>query len=469
MKKCITIFFLFIGITSTIQANLGTIFDTLMGANTNPYFQACITNKIKEPWFPDSNFAYYFSRSLFEKYSIENGLSQIKLKIPKIIHQIWLGGFVPVKYVDWIATWHEHHPDWTIIMWMDEDIQNLNLVNKDLFLTAKNYGEKSDILRLELINMFGGLYVDTDYECLKPLDAFHYCNSFYVSSAGIGECGVGIVNALIGASPRHPLIGKLVHSMKAAAHMPMLSQRSGPMYFTKIFFENVEECSKDVVMYPADYLAAHGGISYATHWFDASWLNPSGLNQRILHDSRLEKTLTPLFFKKKSGGKYPRIFPKLYYDIWTGIFEQLKNRTIVELGVTNFIVDSRMDLGDLKYIGISPVKFLALQQRLFYNDHANRVYWWKNCLVEGIPQCGLLILGDCMEYLSYADCMTLLQKVAYCDPEIVIIAHNSAQNNSDTELGQQRSLNMGQAPFNLPNPDKIITIEKKTYGVWRNC
>jgi len=353
-------------------------------------------------------------------------------------------------------------------MWMDDDIQNLNFLNKDLFMAAKNFGEKSDILRLELINMFGGLYVDTDYECLKPLDIFHYCNSFYVSSAGVGVCGLGIVNALIGASPGHPLIRQLVNSIKSVVHMPILSQRSGPMYFTKIFFENVEQSPKDVVMYPAAYLASKGDISYAIHWFDASWLKPSGLAQKIVHDPRLEKSLTPIFLKKKFKSKHFRIFPKLYYDVWEELFNKLEQRTIVELGACDFIVDLRMDLQDINYKGISPVKFLALQQRLLYNEHNNRVYWWKNWLIEELPRCGLLIIGDSMEYLSYKDCLTLLQKTGDCDPEFFIIAHNNDEINIETELGTQRSLNMCQAPFNLPEPDKIITLQKKTYGLWKN-
>ena len=311
------------------------------------------------------------------------------------------------------------------------------------------------------------MYVDTDYECLKPLDVFHYCNSFYVSSAGVGNCGIGIVNALIGASPHHPLMNKLVHSMKGASKKPILSQRTGPMYFTKIFFENVEQFQKDVVMYPAHYLASDDSRSYAHHWFDASWLKPNGLNKKISHDSTLEKSLTPLFFRKKSDG-YFNMFQKPCGDTWKELCAQLHDHTVVELGACNFIVDSMMNSNDFNYIGISPIKFLALQQRLVYNDHHNRVYWWKNWLQEEIPHCGLLIIGDSMEYLPYAECYTLLQKIADVDPEFFVIAHNDAQKNNDIELGQSRVLNMCREPFNLPEPDKIISMQGKTYGVWKN-
>lgn len=39
------------------------------------------------------------------------------------------------------------------------------------FDAAKNYGEKSDILRYEILFVYGGVYADVDVECLQPFDA----------------------------------------------------------------------------------------------------------------------------------------------------------------------------------------------------------------------------------------------------------------------------------------------------------
>jgi hypothetical protein len=306
------------------------------------------------------------------------------------------------------------------------------------------------------------------------LDKFNLCNSFYISSAGVGRCGIGVINALIGASQGHPLIQKMVSSMKKAAHKHILSERTGPMYVTKIFFENVGKFQKDVVMYPSTYLASHPQCdrnnkgNFAIHWFDASWLKPSGLGQKIPNDPTLEIGLTPLYLKKKSKSTVMSSFLGLRYSDCEDIFKNLKHRTIIELGACNFLIDAKMDLKDLKYTAITPVKFLALDQRLLYNNHANRVYWWKNWLQEAIPHSGLFIVGDSLEYLPYKDCLTLLQKMAGSNPEFFIIAHDKSQHNRDTNLGKSRSLNMCQAPFNLPQPDKIISIGKKSYGVWNN-
>jgi Glycosyltransferase sugar-binding region containing DXD motif len=41
--------------------------------------------------------------------------------------------------------------------------------NKEAFLSAYNYGMKSDILRYEILHSYGGVYIDTDYECVMNI------------------------------------------------------------------------------------------------------------------------------------------------------------------------------------------------------------------------------------------------------------------------------------------------------------
>ena len=60
------------------------------------------------------------------------------------------------------------------MFWDDEKLSDLNMVNKELLLKFKNYGAKSDIARLEILHQIGGLYLDTDFECLKQIDEKFY-------------------------------------------------------------------------------------------------------------------------------------------------------------------------------------------------------------------------------------------------------------------------------------------------------
>ena len=135
-------------------------------------------------------------------------------KIPKIIHQIWLGPkTLPHYFWEYKKTWEQQHPDWEYRLWQDKDVENLDFELKDLFLRSSNYGEKADILRAELLDRFGGLYVDVDIECKKSFDELHEKYDFF---AGLEPPHQGdftqsaphivISNALIGASPHHPII-----------------------------------------------------------------------------------------------------------------------------------------------------------------------------------------------------------------------------------------------------------------------
>ena len=65
-------------------------------------------------------------------------------------------------------TWIDHHPEWEFRIWRLEDLTWLR--NQRLFDRAVPYSQKSDFARYEVVHRFGGVYLDTDMECLRPLD-----------------------------------------------------------------------------------------------------------------------------------------------------------------------------------------------------------------------------------------------------------------------------------------------------------
>lgn len=67
--------------------------------------------------------------------------------------------------------------------------------NCQAYLGAPNYGQKTDILRYELLQKFGGLYVDMDMECIQSLDHLHNL-AFYTGFSNTGT--VELNNGLIG-------------------------------------------------------------------------------------------------------------------------------------------------------------------------------------------------------------------------------------------------------------------------------
>jgi len=105
-------------------------------------------------------------RELYEKNFMYN--KDFTTKLPKKIHQIWLGSPLPDKYREYTDSWKRFNPEWEYKLWTDGD--DVDIPRRDLFDSIRNPGQKSDFLRYHILNQFGGLYVDTDFECLKPFD-----------------------------------------------------------------------------------------------------------------------------------------------------------------------------------------------------------------------------------------------------------------------------------------------------------
>ncbi len=161
-------------------------------------------------------------------------------KIPKIIHHIWVGKKeISAEYKHYMQTWINSHPDWEYKLWTDADVDSFPWQNKELFLECTNPGMKSDIWRYEILYHFGGLYVDTDMECIRPLNPIHERLEFY---AGFDSDNNSIVaNSLIGAAPKSPILKKMIHSLSKSTKVidpstitfDHIQAITGPVFLTK--------------------------------------------------------------------------------------------------------------------------------------------------------------------------------------------------------------------------------------------
>ena len=93
--------------------------------------------------------------------------------IPKVIHYCWFGGNpLPEMARRCIASWKKHCPDYEIIEWNETNFDlNFNPYVKEAY-EAKKWAFVTDVVRLYALVTYGGIYMDTDVEVLKPLDAF---------------------------------------------------------------------------------------------------------------------------------------------------------------------------------------------------------------------------------------------------------------------------------------------------------
>ncbi|MCX7046397.1 MAG: glycosyltransferase [Candidatus Sumerlaeota bacterium] len=181
-----------------------------------------------------------------------NGVPSASPRIPKIIHQIWLGSALPPRCAELGETWRRQNPDWEYRLWTGADVRQLNLRNREAYERAKNWGAKSDILRYELLYQYGGLYADTDFECLKPFDPLHHLCDFYSSVFSPDSCV--FPNGLLASSPRNEIIQRCIEELKHisdGATEEQIMQATGPYHLTRCVFDMLPRVSQKVVIFPS--------------------------------------------------------------------------------------------------------------------------------------------------------------------------------------------------------------------------
>lgn len=232
---------------------------------------------------------YDFFRFLFAKNFPATIIPSSSVRIPKIIHQIWIGKAMPAEFEAYQQSWKEHHPDWEYKLWTQHDIDKYEWTNKDLIKQSHNPGEISDMMRYEILYRYGGVYIDTDFECLQALDQLHYMYDFYIGiqplDSDIVQLGIGI----IGSIPGHPIIKACIDRMKDTWYTKEYEQkataRTGPLYFTKIFYDVADRSKEIDIAFPAGYFYPLGCNedevkknewiqqgAYGIHHWAKSWL-----------------------------------------------------------------------------------------------------------------------------------------------------------------------------------------------------
>jgi mannosyltransferase OCH1-like enzyme len=241
-----------------------------------------------EPINYERDWRWKLLNKLFENNWNNITKNRIYGRIPKRIHQIWLGSELPEEYRGWTESWKKFNPDYEYKLWTDVDVDSLNLPNRKAYDSIDNNGPKSDILRYHILNNFGGIYIDTDFECLKSFDEFSYLR-FYTS---VGyPSAIELYPGLIACIPHHPIIEKVTQeidkvSKKDIATGGILGTTSS-YFFTNVFFNVVKEYQKGLVAFPPDYFYPYPNnfkgfrqedgktyikeCSYAIHYWAQSW------------------------------------------------------------------------------------------------------------------------------------------------------------------------------------------------------
>lgn len=199
------------------------------------------------------------------------------------MHRVHIGP--PQDFAEWCwDTSKKYNPDWEHITHSDTSPEKWDIVGRYLDMSPA-FAYKSDLMRLELLYRYGGVYIDTDVEVVKCFDPFSEYN--YPFAAWESQYVIG--SAVIGSPPGNPDILDLIAyaigaieleskdgSIEYSGHLRMFS----PSVITKLW-----KCNKEVVVfqpeffYPYHWEEKHRSrenfsknpYTYAVHHWNGSW------------------------------------------------------------------------------------------------------------------------------------------------------------------------------------------------------
>lgn len=242
------------------------------------------------------------------------------MKVPKIIHQIWLGtNPMPDEWIDTVKEFAAKF-GYEYKMWTEDTIKDLHmksmpevyaLYNKPGFEMAG----KADIIRLFALHKYGGIYIDADSVIMKPanLNTFLERNKaplFFgweeLSRARSRKLkkkmGGGklynrlIANGFIGSVPAHPFIMLLLDTLANApkSEIDEAWKMTGPLFVTRVYMDNKAKFP-DIHIYPMKYF-------YPIHW--------GGIKDPELHKKIKIPSQSMLFQYGYSTNGFADIFKK---------------------------------------------------------------------------------------------------------------------------------------------------------------
>ena len=208
--------------------------------------------------------------------------------IPKIIHFVWVGGKPLNEMAEkCIASWKKYCPDYEIKRWDESNFDiSENKYCKEAY-DNKKWAFVSDYIRLRVLYEFGGIYMDTDVEVVKPLDGFLNLPAF----SGF-ESEKEIPTGIIAAEKNNLWIKNLLddyvgrHFVKEdgtldyTTNVTLITENTKKQ-FPNLQLNNTLQELRDVTFFPKDYFCPLSykdrklhktNNTYTIHWFNGSWV-----------------------------------------------------------------------------------------------------------------------------------------------------------------------------------------------------
>lgn len=214
--------------------------------------------------------------------------------IPKILHFIWVGKDpLPDQSSDYINMFKLMYDDYEIKLWKDMDVIENELIpdflNDYYFNNDFTPAFKADILRYLILQKYGGLYFDTDFEPLKKLPDCFLLFDFLGAIQPNEEVAIGFIASIKNNLLINEIIQNIPHSIEISKLNGFYDSRkihkiTGPEFFDPI--ANKYKNRSDHFFFTKEYFYPYwftedsrkseifkitSPLSYAVHHWNMSW------------------------------------------------------------------------------------------------------------------------------------------------------------------------------------------------------
>lgn len=204
--------------------------------------------------------------------------------IPKKIHYCWFGkGKKSRLALKCIESWHQYCPDYEMIEWNEENFDIDMKGYTRMCYAEKKYAYLSDYVRLWVVEKYGGIYLDTDVEVIRPLEKllqedayFGFENKRYVNTGlGFGSIAHGtVIQAMLKE------YDALLDGKNGVRMCPELNTKA----LTALGLKQNGQKQKvwEAAVYPVNVLNPYDSVTgklektadtVSIHWYAASWMN----------------------------------------------------------------------------------------------------------------------------------------------------------------------------------------------------
>jgi mannosyltransferase OCH1-like enzyme len=191
------------------------------------------------------------------------------VRVPRIFHQIWLGPKpFPEEYAAYQQTWLRHHPGWEMRLWTEDNLPK-PLRRPEAAERLRIPAERGDILRLEVVWRFGGVHLDTDLECLRPIEELIGESNFFTALSGSGVTNFYFFGAVAG----HPILDRALDRIRPRTRFGHDKTRTGPRFQNTVIAEDRDE----ILLLEQSTLKA-----YTVHHKHRTYLDSEALRLEVL-------------------------------------------------------------------------------------------------------------------------------------------------------------------------------------------